>query len=76
MGSALHRGPDADFGLTDFQAAAFPGNFAAESSYFNSLQEKDPKVAGSKGGWGHAQWTGPRQGHIRGLAETERTRCR
>jgi hypothetical protein len=50
-----------DFGLNDFQAAAFPGNFAAESAYFNSLQEKDPTVAGSKGGFGHAQWTGPRR---------------
>jgi hypothetical protein len=50
-----------DFGLTDFQAAAFPGNFAAESGYFNELQEKDPLVSGSKGGRGHAQWTGPRR---------------
>src|SRR3954467_5593307 len=50
-----------DFGLTDFQAAAFPGNFAAESGYFNDLQEKEPFVPGSKGGWGHAQWTGPRR---------------
>jgi hypothetical protein len=47
-----------DFGLTDFQAAAFPGNFAAESGYFNELQEKNPTVAGSKGGLGHPQWTG------------------
>lgn len=50
-----------DFQLTDFQAAAFPGNFAAESGYFNALQEKDPLISGSKGGFGHAQWTGPRR---------------
>lgn len=50
-----------DFGFTDFQAAAFPGNFAAESGHFNSLQELNPLVKGSKGGLGHAQWTGPRR---------------
>jgi hypothetical protein len=31
-----------DFGLTISRLRRFPGNFAAESGYFNSLQEKDP----------------------------------
>src|SRR5215216_2376095 len=47
-----------DFGLQDWQAAAWPGNFAAESGYFNSIQEINPLVSGSAGGFGHAQWTG------------------
>jgi hypothetical protein len=50
-----------DFGLPDWAAAAFPGNFAAESGYFNLLQEIKPLVPGSRGGYGHAQWTGPRR---------------
>lgn len=50
-----------DFGLKDWQAAAFPGNAAAESGYFNSLQELNPLVPGSRGGLGHFQWTGPRR---------------
>jgi hypothetical protein len=50
-----------DFGLTPEQAAAFPGNFAAESGHFNLLQEQHPLVSGSKGGYGHGQWTGPRR---------------
>jgi hypothetical protein len=50
-----------DFGLTAEQAAAFPGNFAAESGYFNKLQELHPLVPGSQGGLGHGQWTGARR---------------
>jgi hypothetical protein len=50
-----------DFGLQDWQASAFPGNFAAESGYFNSLQEINPLVPGSRGGLGHPQYTGPRR---------------
>jgi hypothetical protein len=50
-----------DFGFTPEQAAAFPGNFAAESGYFNLLQELNPLIRGSRGGYGHAQWTGPRR---------------
>lgn len=50
-----------DFGLLDWQASSFPGNGAPESGYFNSLQEINPIVAGSRGGLGHFQWTGPRR---------------
>lgn len=50
-----------DFGLTPELASAFPGNFAVESGYFNSLQEIRPLVPGSRGGLGHGQHTGPRR---------------
>ncbi len=53
--------------LTDFpelnqlDAAAIFGNMGHESLGFTVLQEIKPTVAGSKGGWGWAQWTGPRR---------------
>jgi len=50
-----------DFGLSDTQAAALAGNLAFESGNFQTLQEKKPLVSGSKGGYGFAQWTGPRR---------------
>lgn len=50
-----------DFGLTDIQAAGFPGNFGVESAGFTRMQEIAPLVKGSKGGLGPAQWTGPRR---------------
>lgn len=50
-----------DFGLTDFQAAGVVGNLGHESSGFRKLQEIRPLIAGSRGGWGWAQWTGDRR---------------
>lgn len=50
-----------DFGLSDEQAAGFVGNLAHESGNFKQLQEVKPVVPGSKGGFGFAQWTGPRR---------------
>jgi hypothetical protein len=50
-----------DFGLTDEQAAGVVGNLMHESGGFNSLQEVNPTVPGSAGGFGFAQWTGPRR---------------
>jgi len=47
--------------LPDFQAAAFAGNAGLESAGFRILQEIKPTVAGSKGGYGFFQWTGPRR---------------
>jgi hypothetical protein len=61
MGSALHRGPDGGFRTQRLPGCRIPRKFCGGVGYFNSLQEKDPTVAGSKGGWGHAQWTGPRR---------------
>jgi hypothetical protein len=50
-----------DFGLDVESAAAILGNLGHESGGFRSLQEKKPLVPGSKGGYGWAQWTGPRR---------------
>lgn len=52
----------ADFPMLDLQdAAAIFGNLGHESLGFTKLQEMEPAVKGSKGGWGWAQWTGPRR---------------
>tara|TARA_R110002153_G_scaffold267078_1_gene430886 strand:+ start:195 stop:1094 length:900 start_codon:yes stop_codon:yes gene_type:complete len=50
-----------DFGFSDTQAAAFVGNLAVETDQFKTLQEYNPTVEGSRGGYGFAQWTGPRR---------------
>jgi len=59
--SKLFNDLKADFGLNDVQAAALVGNLVVETGNFRSLQEKDPTVKGSRGGYGIAQWTGPRR---------------
>lgn len=51
----------ADFGLDVESAAAILGNLGHESGGFQFLQEKQPMIAGSAGGYGWAQWTGPRR---------------
>jgi hypothetical protein len=51
----------ADFSLKDFQAAGVMGNIGEECDGFREMQEKRPIVPGSKGGFGWAQWTGPRR---------------
>lgn len=51
----------AEFGLTLPQAAGIVGNLGFESGGFKELQEISPTVAGSAGGYGWAQWTGPRR---------------
>lgn len=50
-----------DFGLTEAQAAGVVGSLAHESAGFQTLQELAPVVPGSRGGFGYAQWTGPRR---------------
>lgn len=53
--------------LSDFpnlsvdDAAAIFGNAGHESAGLTTLQEIKPTVAGSRGGWGWMQWTGPRR---------------
>lgn len=52
----------ADFTMLDIEdAAAIVGNLGHESGGFKSLQELKPVVPGSRGGYGYAQWTGPRR---------------
>lgn len=50
-----------DFDCDEIDAAAVFGNLGHESGGFKSLQEKKPLVPGSRGGYGWAQWTGPRR---------------
>lgn len=50
-----------DFPLGVVDAAAILGNLGHESSGLATLQEISPTVKGSKGGYGWAQWTGPRR---------------
>lgn len=50
-----------DYGLSPAAAAGFAGNLAHESGNFKTLQEISPAVKGSRGGFGWAQWTGPRR---------------
>lgn len=42
-------------------SAACLGNLGAETGGFTQLQEIRPTVPGSRGGFGWAQWTGPRR---------------
>lgn len=51
----------ADIALTLEQAAGLVGNLGYESRGFATLQEIQPMIAGSRGGYGWAQWTGPRR---------------
>jgi hypothetical protein len=49
-----------DFSLTDFQAAGVMGNLGLECNGFTEMQETNPQ-GGGLGGYGWAQWTGPRR---------------
>lgn len=50
-----------DFDCTKEDAAAVFGNAGHESGGFMLMQELKPTVAGSRGGFGWFQWTGPRR---------------
>lgn len=50
-----------DFAISVDDAAAIVGNLGHECAGFTKLQEINPVVKGSKGGYGWAQWTGPRR---------------
>ena len=50
-----------DFDLSPGAAAGFAGNLHWECNGFKTLQEIKPVVKGSRGGYGWAQWTGPRR---------------
>lgn len=57
-----------DFGLQNHQAAGIIGNFQVETGNFNHQQEIRPTVEGSRGGYGMAQWTGPRRRQLEAFA--------
>jgi hypothetical protein len=50
-----------DLGLTSDQAAAVVGHLGHESAGLQAINERNPIVPGSRGGFGWAQWTGPRR---------------
>lgn len=58
------------FGLSKAQAAGFVGNLDHETGGFRFLQEIEPIVPGSRGGFGFAQWTGPRRTNFENWAST------
>lgn len=69
--TAKLRGPDAayqlvsdlqyDMGLPKHVAIGVTGALAGETRGFQDMQEINPTVPGSRGGYGFAQWTGPRR---------------
>lgn len=71
IGERLTRDLMNDFGFTRDQAAGFVGNLHHESAGFASLQEITPMRRNedgsfspsntARGGYGYAQWTGPRR---------------
>ncbi len=50
-----------DFPIRNADAFAIVGNLGHECAGFTKLQEIAPSVKGSRGGYGWAQWTGPRR---------------
>jgi Phage tail lysozyme/Chaperone of endosialidase len=56
------------YGLTKDQATGFAGTLGYESGDFKTLQEQAP-VGGGRGGYGWAQWTGPRRTDFENFAK-------
>lgn len=52
---------ETDLGINRVQACGIFGNLGTETGGFSALQEKRPVIAGSRGGYGWMQWTGPRR---------------
>ena len=50
-----------DLNISRIQACGIMGNIGAETGGFKHLQEINPAVKGSRGGYGWMQWTGPRR---------------
>lgn len=60
-----------DFSLTKAQAAGVVGNLAHESAGLQpDINEKNPLIKGSRGGYGLAQWTGPRRIALENFAKS------
>lgn len=57
-----------DLGISLEVAAGFAGNLAAETGDFKHMQELQPMIPGSRGGYGWAQWTGPRRDQFEAYA--------
>jgi len=50
-----------DLGITPQQAAGIVGQLGYESAGLQAINEQNPVVPGSRGGFGWAQWSGPRR---------------
>jgi len=61
IGRRLFEDFQEELGLTPEQAAGLAANLDYETGGFRFMQEIDPLVEGSEGGFGFAQWTGPRR---------------
>jgi Phage tail lysozyme len=59
QGNRIAKNLMKDYGLTKEQAIGAVGVMGYESADFKQLQEQNPW--GGRGGWGWAQWTGPRR---------------
>ncbi|TPJ97632.1 hypothetical protein FJ872_31970 [Mesorhizobium sp. B2-5-9] len=60
-----------DRGMSPGIADAFVMNFQDESGLNPGINEKNPTVAGSRGGYGLAQWTGPRRRALESFAASQ-----
>lgn len=58
-------------GLPEHVASAFALNFQDESGLNPGINEANPLVPGSRGGFGLAQWTGPRRVALERFAEEQ-----
>lgn len=56
-------------GLPEHVADAFVMNFQDESGLNPGINEQNPLVEGSRGGFGLAQWTGPRRRQLEAFAQ-------
>lgn len=61
VGNRLMKDIMSELGVSKEVAAGIVGSGHYESGGFSTLQEIDPLVKGSKGGFGYMQWTGPRR---------------
>ena len=58
-------------GIPRNAALGFAGNFVAESNLDPGINEIKPLVPGSRGGFGLAQWTGPRRRQLEAFAGSQ-----
>lgn len=61
VGQNLMSDLQKELNLNPVIASGIVGNLHYESGGFKTLQEIKPLVKGSRGGYGYAQWTGPRR---------------
>lgn len=58
-------------GIPRTAAIGLAGNFAVESGFNPGINEISPVVPGSRGGYGLAQWTGPRRKQFEAFARSQ-----